>query len=170
MPLVEDYDGDGNADAAIFRPATHQFWILNSSNGSVHTSRPFLGTRPLSGDFDGDGRSEYGVFENGRWFIASSSDEYRSAQLIDWGLGSDKPVPADYDGDGRLDVAVFRPSSGVWYVLKSLGGIAYFQWGLPNDVPVPADYDGDGKADVAIFREGFWYITRRRGVSIVPLA
>jgi hypothetical protein len=168
VPLVEDYDGDGNADAAIFRPATTQFWILNSSNSSVHTSRPFLGTRTLSGDFDGDGRSEYGVFDNGRWSIAQSSDNFSLARLFDWGLDSDKPVPADYDGDGRIDVAVYRPSNGVWYVLRSTGGIAYYHWGLPDDVPVPADYDGDGKADVAIFRDGLWYINQTTaGISIV---
>ena len=159
IPVVEDYDGDGNADAAIFRPSTGQFWILSSSNGSVHTSRPFAGMLPLSGDFDGDGRSDYGVFNNGQWFVSRSSSNYSTGQLTDWGLSTDKPVPADYDGDGRVDLAVYRPSNGVWYVLRSMGGISYFQFGLANDVPVPADYDGDGRADVAVFRDG--------GVAIV---
>jgi hypothetical protein len=168
VSVVEDYDGDDRADAAIFRPSSGQFWILNSSNGSVHTSRPFAGTMPLSGDFDGDGRSDYGVFSNGQWFVAQSSSNYSTGQLTDWGLATDKPVPADYDGDGRLDLAVYRPSNGVWYVVKSTGGIAYYQFGLANDVPVPADYDGDGRADVAVFRDGLWYIDRTTaGISIV---
>lgn len=168
IPVVEDYDGDGNADAAIFRPSSGQFWIQNSSNGSVQPSRPFAGTLPLSGDFDGDGKSEYGVFNNGQWFISRSSNDHSSGLLTDWGLSTDKPVPADYDGDGRIDVAVYRPSNGVWYVLRSVGGISYFNFGVANDVPVPADYDGDGRADVAVYRDGLWYIDRTTaGIAIV---
>jgi Fungalysin/Thermolysin Propeptide Motif./Fungalysin metallopeptidase (M36). len=169
VPVAEDYDGDGKSDAAIFRPSTGRFWILNSSDGSVHTSRPFVGTKTVSGDFDGDGRSDYGIFDNGQWFVAQSSDEFRSGRVSNWGLTTDKLVPADYDGDGRLDIAVYRPSNGVWYVQKSLGGIAYFQFGLADDVPVPADYDGDGRSDVAVFRDGMWYIDRTTGgIAIIP--
>ncbi len=70
-------------------------------------------------------------------------------------------VPGDYDGDGKIDPAIFRPSTGLWALLKSSTGYASsstVSWGLSGDVPVPADFDGDGKTDPAIFRPstGVW--------------
>src|SRR6185369_3532926 len=60
--------------------------------------------------------------------------------------------PADFDGDGRTDISVFRPSEGIWYLLRSNAGFAAANWGVASDLLVPGDYDGDRKADLAVFR------------------
>ncbi len=56
-------------------------------------------------------------------------------RALQFGTPSDTPVPADYDGDERTDaavfrdgdakadIAVFRPSSGTWYLQRSLLGL-----------------------------------------------
>ncbi|MEP6848822.1 MAG: zinc-dependent metalloprotease family protein [Acidobacteriota bacterium] len=64
----------------------------------------------------------------------------------------------DFDADGKADQAVYR--NGVWYALRSGGGVTIAQWGNATDTTVTADYDADGKADIAVFRDGVWYILR----------
>ena len=42
-----------------------------------------------------------------------------SVKVTQWGIAEDKPQAGDFDGDGKDDLAVFRPSTGVWYILRS---------------------------------------------------
>lgn len=56
-------------------------------------------------------------------------------------------------GDGKADFAFFRPSNGIWFVLRSEDTSLYsFPFGTGIDIPAPGDYDGDGKFDAAVFR------------------
>ena len=66
----------------------------------------------------------------------------------------------DFEGDGRSDISVFRPSNGVWYLLRSSSGFTIMQFGVSSDKLVPADYDGDGRTDIAVYRNGVWYLNR----------
>ena len=69
----------------------------------------------------------------------------------------------DYDGDGKADVSVFRPSTNIWYSLRS-GNLQVSQqnFGISGDIAAPADYDGDGITDLGIFRPStgdWWYLS-----------
>ncbi len=69
--------------------------------------------------------------------------------------------PSDFDGDRQTDVAVWRPSTGVWHILRSNNNsYTGIQFGAASfgDVPVPGNYDGDSKIDIAVFRSGTWFI------------
>jgi len=163
MPHIKsDYDGDGKADIALWRPSTGQWIIRQSSNGVTRTQEwglGSLGDKPVQGDYDGDGKTDLAVFRpsQGVWYILNSSDNSFTAQA--WGTNGDKPVQGDYDGDLKTDFAVFRPSDGNWYILRSSdSSFVSYHWGDSADRPVPGDYDGDGKTDVAVYRNGTWYL------------
>jgi uncharacterized delta-60 repeat protein len=79
-------------------------------------------------------------------------------------------APFDFDGDGKTDISIFRPSTGEWWLNRSLSGqTVAAQFGLGSDKPVPADYTDDGKTDIAFFRPltGEWFILRSEDSSFV---
>ncbi len=156
-----DFDGDGRADQAVFRPSDQVWYLLGSQSGFSATQFGLSADKLTPADFDGDSQTDLAVFRDGTWYINRSSDN--SVQFIQWGAAGDIPVPADFDGDGQADLTVFRPSNGNWYVRQSSNDQLFgLNWGISGDVPVIGDYDGDGTADFVVFRpsNGTWYILR----------
>ena len=154
LGTVNDFNGDGTSERAVFRPATGQ-WFINGV-GSPMFGLP--GDVPVSGDYDGNGVADVAVYRpaTGQWFVSGGSPG-----TIQFGRSGDLPVPADYNGDKKTDAAVYRTSDsgiGVWYL--NLPGQPPIAWGGRGDVPMPGDYDGDGAADLGLFRPGTgqWFI------------
>jgi hypothetical protein len=164
-----DYNGDGRADYATFRPSNNT-WSILQSDGSTLTF-PFGNANTdfiTPGDYDGDGTTDVAVWRetDGVWYVLQSSTG--TFLFTQFGTPGDEPVARDYDGDGRTDYAIVRRAGGqmFWWILNSAGGnVSVQQFGLDTDFVAPGDYDGDGRFDLAVFRnetngQGRFYVNQ----------
>jgi O-glycosyl hydrolase len=163
-----DYDGDGRADMATYRPANGEWRVLTSHAGYAAGFNVRWGGAadlPVAGDYDGDRKADVAYYRpsTGTWSVLTSRSNYTEAVNVLLGAGGDTPVPGDYDGDGITDIAVYTSSTGQWRIRKSSTRNAteiVTLWGAAGDVPVPGDFDGDRKSDIAVYRRstGEWRI------------
>jgi hypothetical protein len=109
--------------------------------------------------------------------VPDQFDVYRkNTKIGQWSAASDGGAQLTYTAGtvdltvaGSADLVAWRPSTGIWYVLKSTDGSVFtlqtmVQWGYgaAKDIPVPGDYDGDGRIDLGVWRPSIatWYVLK----------
>lgn len=161
--IMGDYDGDGKADLAVWRPgAQSTFYVRKSTDGGmIAVDWGISSDRQVLGDFDGDGKMDFSVArinsttgESNLYTLRSSDGQYEIKPLPYPYLFI---VPGDYDGDGITDIATInnKLNKFEWKINRSGDGITeIIEAGTYSlDFPAQGDYDGDGKTDIAVFRK-----------------
>jgi len=170
MVVVDDFDGDGNADIVATNQISETASLLFGNGGGGFAAPVILptGEKPwgvASGDVDGDGDSDLVVseyddgilrilFNDGAGAFTTSSTIVTVSQPIDVKL-------ADLDGDGDLDlvasgwgghaISIFLNDGAGLFTAESDGPILFAD--LPGAISL-GDIDADGDLDMAVSSYG----------------
>jgi len=118
---AQDYNGDGTADIAIYRPSTGLCAIRSISRFY------FGGTRdiPIPGDYSGNGTADFAVLRNSNWMWA-----IRDISRFYFGSSGDRPAIGDFNGDSSCDIGIIK-NNGLW----AIRGLTRIYFGTAGDIP-----------------------------------
>lgn len=160
IPLVGDWDCDGDDTVGMFRPGNGYVYLRNTNDfgpADITFWYGIGGDVPFVGDWDGDGCDTLAVYRGGQVYLRNSLDTGPADLTFFYGLPTDTPFGGDWDNDGFDSVGLYRESTGYVFLRNRLSaGLAEidFYFGAPGDSVIAADWNGDGTDTVSIYRPG----------------
>ena len=128
-----------NTTFPLCRPSNGVWYRLNSTNGSFRRcSSESDGDIPVQGDYDGDCKTDQAVY---RPSTASGIFCEARTAAFQYCNGEAQAIfrqSAIMTATSKKTSAVFRPSNGIWYVLRSSNNsFSGIQFGSNGDLPAP---------------------------------
>ncbi|HVR97566.1 MAG TPA: PQQ-dependent sugar dehydrogenase [Thermoanaerobaculia bacterium] len=146
IPVVGDWDGNGQDSLGFYDRVTHTFRLKNQIAGP---SVPFDQTTtinmgplsqsgrylPVMGDWDGDGDDTPGLFdpETGRFVYVNGFDPGTFSIVVQYAIaGRWLAVAGDWNGDGRDGLGLYDPARGVFRLDNNLDRVPDVLVRIPN--------------------------------------
>ncbi len=192
VPLMGDWDCDGDETPGVYRLSTGGVYLRNSHSSGV-ADIEFLfgnpGDRAIAGDFNGNGCDTVSVYRSHRATAYLKNVAKMGIAEIEFEFGNpgDRSFAGDFNGNGIDTIGLHRDPIGVVYLATSTTGapVSPVRFGNPGDQIVSGDWDGDGVDTVGAYRpsNGMFYYRNSnstgtgtgslfvgRGVTVVPVS
>jgi hypothetical protein len=128
----------------------------------------------VTGDWNGDGRHTPGWFNEGNWYVQTTTSA-GSVSSFRFGGAGDVPLVGDWNGNGQYGIGIVR--DGRWHLRQTPSGgtaqLPIFTYGrvTQGDVPITGDWNGNGRYGIGIVRDGRWHLrqTPSGGTAELPV-
>lgn len=102
LPIVGDWDGDGDDTVGIYASNSGTFFLRNSNTpggADIVVSFGAAGSMPLVGDWDGNGSDTIGIYApaSGSWFMRNANTAGGADYSFTYGAPNSMPIVGDWD-------------------------------------------------------------------------
>ncbi|MBT8203245.1 MAG: hypothetical protein KJO87_08075, partial [Acidimicrobiia bacterium] len=181
LPLLGDWDCDGEDTVGMYRPSTGFVYLRNSNSFGVADLSFYFGIPgdiPFVGDWNGNGCDTLAIYRSATVFLSNALTTGPASDQFFFGIPGDRPFAGDFDGNGTTDFGLHRPGSGFVYYATGIpaGSVAEtagsFYYGIPGDRVIAGDWDLDSDETVGLFRssEERFYLRNDNSLGVADVS
>lgn len=163
IPLVGDWDGDGNSGIGVYSPSTGEWQFDNNIDGradvTIHWPEMKPNDIPVVGDWNGDLSTSIGFFRRSdvSWHLRNNlRNNSDDLPIIRFGKQTDIPLAGNWDSSKQDHIALYRPSTGQVIIWDN--GIVPGPVVEAQHIPVITFWRSGAPAAVSTFAQGSWNI------------